>query len=75
MSFLSTGVKIELREGKQRSDRFLRKVQNQPFTLNRILMIMMPHGTLAHTENTRTIKLKQENRRHAGPEEIPWDIP
>lgn len=37
-------------------------------------MIMMPHVTLAHTENTKAIKLKEKNGKHAGPE-IPWDIP
>lgn len=74
MSFLPTGVQIKLREGEKRLDTFLIKVQKRPFTLNRILMIMMPHVTLAHTENTKAIKLKEKNGKHAGPE-IPRDIP
>lgn len=37
-------------------------------------MIMTPNVMLVLTETTRAIRLKHENRRHTGPQEILWDF-
>jgi hypothetical protein len=64
MCFLPTRVKIKSKTGKQKLDRFLRNLQKQHFTFNRILIIMMPNVMLVPTESIRAIKLKRENERH-----------
>lgn len=67
--------KIKSEAGKQRDwIGFLRKLQKQHFILNRILMIMTSNVTLVPTETTRAIRLKHENRRHAGLQEFLWDF-
>lgn len=74
MCFSPAGVKIKSKAGKQRGwIGFLRNLQRH-FILNRILTIMMSNVMLVPTESTRAIKFKHENRRHTGPQEIPWDL-
>lgn len=38
-------------------------------------MVMLFNVMLVPTDCTRAVKLKHENRRHSGSQEIPWDIP